>query len=430
MSERWTRLALGFCAVVLVWASSNINWGGTHWRTVMQADAKGYHAYLPALLLYQDPNMGFFDAIEGDKYYSPNRYYDYRIAIAGRIIDRYYMGTAFAQLPFFIGAHAIAPFTDHEADGFSKPYVIATNLAAIAWVLLGLWCLARLLADFGIDDRWRAFTIVAFAFGTNLFYYTVVAPGMSHAYGFGASTAFFLLASRWGTSRRPWHLPAMGALLGLIILIRPVNALVVLALPLFWQRPLDALRAIIRRPMVLAAAAVLVLAIPALQFLYYKAATGQWFVYSYGDERFNWSDPHFLDMLFSYRKGLFVYTPLLLCALAGLRFWWRGSRRQVMWWVLFLALLTWVLGSWWNWWYGGSFGSRVYVEYLALFAIPFALALQHLKRAGRTAMLIAAVILVAFCQVQTYQARYYVIHWEDMDREKYWESVRRIPELR
>jgi hypothetical protein len=429
MTGRWTRIAWAGCGIALVWASANINWGGEHWRTVLQADAKGYHAYLPALLLHHDPNLGFFEAIERGKYHNPDLAYDYRIAIDGRTLNRYFMGTALAQTPFFLAAHAVAHVTGHDADGFSKPYVVGVNIAAIAWVLLGLWCLARLLASFGVDDRWRAFTLAAFTFGTNLFYYTVVAPGMSHAYSFGAFAALLLLARRWEERPRAVMLPLLGAAFGLLVLIRPVNAVMLLALPIVLKDPGAALRQALQHPTAVVPAVAVAGLIPALQFAYYKAATGLWLVYSYGEEHFAWSDPHFLDLLFSYRKGLFVYTPLLLGAFAGLPFWWRTARRQVLWWAGFLAGLTWLLGSWWNWWYGGSFGSRVYVEYLPLFAVPFALAQQGLGKRSRWAFLTIAVLLVLLCQAQTYQARYYIIHWEDMDRDRYWESVRRIGDL-
>lgn len=429
MSTRspWTTGSLLLAALLFLWTSANINWGGEHWRHIVQADAKGYHAYLPAILLYGDPNLGFFDAIEGDKYHDPNLYYDYRSGFAGHTINKYYAGTALAQLPFFLAAHALAPITGHDADGFSKPYAVATNLAAIAWVLLGLYCLAALLTAWGVSDRWRAFTLLCFAFGTNLFYYTVVAPGMSHAYSFGVCTALFLLAWRWEQHARGRELVLMGALLGLIVLIRPVNALVLLALPCLWSDPPGTVSKALKALPALLGAVVLAVAIPALQLLYYKLATGHWLVYSYGEEGFRWSDPHLLDILFSYRKGLFLYTPLLLLALVGLQYWWQRSKGQVLRWAGFLLLLTYVLSSWWNWWYGGSFGSRVYVEYLALFAVPFALALQGLAGAARKAFVTVAVVLVLLCQFQTYQARYSLIHWEDMDRARYWDVFLRSP---
>lgn len=432
MKGNWTRASWVTIAALLLIASSNINWGKDHWRTVLQADAKGYYAYLPALFIYDDPNLGFFDRIERETYYDANTFYDYRFGFEGHIVDKYFMGTAIAQLPFFLGTHALVSATGGLADGYSKPYVVAVNLAAIAWVLVGLFCMAKLLRTYGIDDRWIAFLMLAYTFGTNLFYYTVVAPGMSHAYSFGLCSAFLLLGralpGRASTSR----VILLGALLGLIVLTRPVNGLLLFALPLLWDRMptrSEAWTLIREHAIAILASMVLAIAIASLQLLYYHSATGSIGVYAYGEEGFNWIDPHMLDILFSYRKGLFLYMPLLLLSLPGLYYLHQRSPVAAWWWIGFLLLLTYVLSAWWNWWYGGSFGARVYVEYLGLFMLLAAFALQHLRTQWRKGLMSLMVLAVVLCQVQTYQMRYYQIHWEDMDRARYWEVFLRLDKL-
>ena len=86
--------------------------------------------------------------------------------------------------------------------------------------------------------------------------------------------------------------------------------------------------------------------------------------------------------------------------------------------------LVFILSSWWSWWYGGSFGSRVLVEYLPVFGLLLALLLNRYKRFF---LKIILVMLIAFCQFQTYQYRYYLIHWEDMTREKYFNVFLKLP---
>lgn len=398
----------------------------------MQVDAKGYHAYLPALLLECDPNFGSFDAIERGRYYEPNLFYDYRSQIDGVYVNKYFIGTAVMQLPMFLLAHGYTLLSGDEPDGWSKPYVVAVNLSAIAFVLIGLWCLARLLLTYGIGDGIIAATLVAFMFGTNLFYYAVVAPGMSHAYSFGLCSAFLLVGRRLALQATPRPFLLLGVLFGAIMLVRPVNGLVVLALPILFEGAgpyrsvLDAVR---KAPQFVLLGGLAALIIAGLQLAYYKAATGNWVVYSYGEEGFNWGDPHMLDMLWSYRKGLFIYTPLTLLACFGLYPLWQRSPSSAMAWGLFFLLLTYVLSSWWNWWYGGSFGSRPYVEFLALFALPFALAAHRLQGNWKRAYFTVAVLLVLVCQIQTYQARYTRIHWSDMDKERYWDVFLRIDQL-
>jgi hypothetical protein len=79
------------------------------------------------------------------------------------------------------------------------------------------------------------------------------------------------------------------------------------------------------------------------------------------------------------------------------------------------------------WFYGGSFSSRVYVEYLPLFMILLALSAQNaMNRLAKNSLVIIVVLLIFICQIQTYQYRYYYIHWEDQTKEKYWAHFLRI----
>lgn len=72
--KKWLGLDPALFSVVLIMISmlgitSNINWGGNNWKTVLESDAKGYYAYLPAVFIYNDPNFGFFDEIEKNIYF-------------------------------------------------------------------------------------------------------------------------------------------------------------------------------------------------------------------------------------------------------------------------------------------------------------------------------------------------------------------------
>lgn len=73
------------------------------------------------------------------------------------------------------------------------------------------------------------------------------------------------------------------------------------------------------------------------------------------------------------------------------------------------------------WFYGGSFSSRVYVEYIPVFIGPIALFIQHMLPKFRGAMVGLIILIIAICQVQSYQYRYYDIHYIDMNKDKYWE---------
>ena len=172
------------------------------------------------------------------------------------------------------------------------------------------------------------------------------------------------------------------------------------------------------------------LCIVSIQLIIYKLSTGSFFIYAYVDEGFNFLSPHITAILFSYKKGLFLYTPIFLVAFVGCYFFWKTSRFEFFSWIGFFFLITFVLSSWWMWYYGGSFSSRVYVEYIPIFMIPLAISLNQIKRRPfKQVFLSLIVILIIACQIQTYQYRYYQIHWSEMNKEIYWANFMRIDRL-
>lgn len=417
--------------LLLISITNNINWGGDHWRSVLQADAKGYYAYLPAVFIHHDLHFGFLEEAE-TKGSNPNLSYDYRVSSPDGTINKYWCGTTVMQAPFFLVAHAVVGATGGKADGYGKPYVIAVCLAAICYALTGLWATAKILGRFDVGPGWQAMVLAVLLFGTHLFYYVIVAPGMSHVYSFALIPLFMLAALRYFTEGGGRSLVVMGALLGLIFLIRPVNVMVVLSLPFLagsWQHFQSGVVGLWQHRVSAVVAVVLASAITSVQPLIYFLSTGHWWVDSYPGEHFNWADPHVLDILFSYKKGLFLYTPTCLLACVGLAYLAKRSRYSLLAWISFMTVLVYVLSSWWNWWYGGSFSARPFVEYLPFFAIPMGLALQNLPKLLHRGYVVLLLLAVLIGQVQTYQARYFRIHYEDMDRARYWGEFLRVDKL-
>lgn len=428
-----TETTLIIITVVLVVVSSNINWGGSHWKNIIEVDGKGYYAYLPAVFIYHDLNFGFFDEIEKDKYYSIHTYYDYRSHAHGKTINKYYAGTAVAQLPFFFTAHALTPLFGFETDGYSKLYTILINLAGIFYLILGLGFVGKLLRLYGVGDAHRTMTFYVAVFGTNLFFYTVSEPGMSHIYSFAFIAMFLYYSKVYFLHFNRRYLVVLAAILGMIVLIRPVNALVVLCLP-FVSGSLQQLRSgfasMFSSVRYLLFGILVFAAIISIQLIIYKVSTGRFFVYAYVNEGFNFLSPRMIDILFSYRKGLFVYTPIYLVSVFGLLFLWKSNRFEVISWVVFFLTITYVFSSWWMWYYGGSFSSRVYIEFLPFFMIPLACLFSGIQsKPWKQVFISFIVMLVMLCQIQTYQYRYNQIHWSEMNKEKYWDVFLRVDKL-
>ncbi|MBC8319458.1 MAG: hypothetical protein H8E34_01915 [Bacteroidetes bacterium] len=413
--------------------SSNLNWGKNNWVGIIEADGKGYYAYLPAIFIYNDLNFGFFKEIEEEKYYNENLYYDYRSGAYGKVINKYYCGTAIAELPFFLIAHLTANLWDIDADGYSKIYPVLISIAALFYLLIGLLYLDSTLIIYNKSEWQKSLTLITAVFGTNLFYYTVGEPGMSHVYSFAFISMFFYYSKQYFASFRKKYLIILAIILGLIVLIRPINGLIVFILPFAAGNLSNLKKGItiaVHYKWRLIYSLGSFIAIVGIQFIIYKVSTGHFFIDSYGEEGFNFRSPHFIDILFSYKKGLFLYTPLFLLSLTGGYFLWKNSRFEFYSLFGFLILITYVFSSWWMWYYGGSFSSRVYVEYIPLFMILLAISLNGIKSKVTKRFYVGVVILlIVVCQIQTYQYRYYHIHWSDMNKEKYWDVFMRIDKL-
>jgi hypothetical protein len=427
--KSFNKLILPLIVCVVVLCSSNIQWGKNSWKDIIEADGKGYYAYLPAAFIYHDLNFSFFDSIE-KKYPNPAIYYDYRVGKQNKKADKYFVGTAIAMSPFFLIAHLSSDFFGYEADGYSRIYPVMVNVAAIFYLFLGLYYLKKLLGRYGSSDSLISFILIAITFATNVFYYTVCEPAMSHIYSFAFITMLLYYLHQFFTSPKAYLVLILALIYGIIILIRPVNGLIMFIAPFISGNKDQFLKAVVflRSHFWNSLFALMIfISIIFFQLLVYKIQTGSFWIDSYGAEKFNWNDAHPFRFLFSYKKGLFVYTPLALIGTVGFFRLIKLSKFQFYSLILFLILLLYVLSSWWNWWYGGSFSSRVSVEYYSILAILIHFSYQMITpKLGRWMYSCLIVFCLLICQIQTYQYRYYFIHWEKMDQDHYWKVFLRV----
>lgn len=426
------RYRLIIILIISLICASNVKWGGQRWKEIIGFDGKGYYAYLPAIFIYQDLQLTFLDNIE-EKYSGPNTHYEIRVVTPHGTIDKYFCGTAFVQLPFFFVAHLLTILTGGSADGYSYFYQTSISVAGIIYALIGLFYLQKILRKYSISESIITIVIFAIFFGTQLFYYSIFDPSFSHVYSFAAITAFIFLLKKYLGNQNGKDLILLGCLLGIIVLIRPVNGLIVFIFPFLAgsrEITLSVIKNILKNKTSFFIAATLFILITSLQFLFYFLQTGKIFIDSYVVERFLWNRPEILNILLSYKKGLFIYTPIAFIALAGLIPLYHKSRFSFWSFIIFFLTISYVFSCWWMWWYGGSFSARPYTEFLSLFGILLALFLSRIiKTFNRIFIYSLIVFCIILCQVQIYQFRYYIIHWEKMDKEHYWRVFMRIDKI-
>jgi len=412
----------GIILLVLVngWYGNNLK----RWKDnkVIDQDAVNYYAYFPATFIYHDWTFQFTKNLPPD--------FEGRIWLLptpdGKQVLKMTMGLSILWAPFETIAHWYAKMSHYKADGYSKPYSVAIFIAALFYLALGLFVLRKLLLKH-FSEITTGIVLFLVVIGTNLMYYVISEPGMSHVYNFCLIILLIHFTIKW-LEHPSWYFSvAFGLVVGLIILIRPVN-IITLFIPLLWG--VTSIKEIKKRfswllsnwkMLSLAVFVSLLVVLP--QLVYWKVATGHWIYYSYQKEGFYFLNPHIIDGLFSYRKGWLLYTPIMAFALVGLVFlkkYVQGASLAI---IVTLGVAIYVIYSWWSWWYGGSFGSRPMIDFYGLLAIPLAAFIQQVIRSKwiiKSVVILVLGFLVYLNQFQMSQYRTSLLHWDSMTKKAYW----------
>ncbi|MEO8760956.1 MAG: hypothetical protein ABI388_06820, partial [Bacteroidia bacterium] len=236
-------------------------------------------------------------------------------------ISRRTIGMAVMYSPFFFISNQVAKTYGYLQDGYSLPYKWGIHWGSIIYSILGLWfCRKNLLLFF--NETVTCISLICVFFGTNLFFYTYGCGEMPHCYLFFLYSVFIFFSLKWILKDSTKHLYFLAIILGLITLIRPTDILVALFIPLFKVSSLrdlsERFKFIIHKPVALLISFVLFSFPLIIQMLIWKKNIGHYFVDMYSDEHFFFSDPQLLNILFSFRKGWLLYTPMMVFSLIGL----------------------------------------------------------------------------------------------------------------
>ena len=319
--------------------------------------------------------------------------------VTGHVSNMQTVGPALLWSPFYLMAHAYVRmgnalgFASWPGDGVSVPYRRAPALGTITAVVLALFLLRRAMAR-QFTPGLALLAVAAAVLSSPIVYYTLVVPGMAHGLAFALAAALVFAVVRVGdsSSARGWLL--VGALLGLLVLVRTQAAVMVLfVLPtaiVAWRT-----RRVGSRILALSACLALVLVTP--QLLAWKAVFGAYFTVPQGPGYLNWSSPHLGDVLFSANHGLFAWSPALVLGLIGLVLHLRRDPRLAAGALLAFAALAWTNGSVadWDWEGGDAFGARRFDVAVPLFAVGLAAFAQRARAlAARRPWVLPAAVLV------------------------------------
>jgi len=344
-------------------------------------DAFQYYGYLVSVAL--DGDLELYNQIfihNADRFYNPFPLNSAR-----------YLGTAAMQAPFFGVGHIAATALnamghDYALNGYSLPYRFFVSLASGLFGLGGLVLCYFLVRDF-FSRRVALMALISIWLASPLIFFMYSWTGWAHPFAFFFGAAFLLAWHRTRPERRIGSWLLLGVLAGLLCLVRPANAIILLFPVLEWFMGLRAprrlahpRRALMTGPALCFAAAAIVFS---PQLALWHAISGSWFAAPYKEvgDYHTWLRPDFVGTLFSSAQhGLFAWTPLLIVASFGLMLLWRRDR------LLAVASIGSVVGtiylyaSWSIWWSGIGFSNRFFIGLTPFFVLGLAAAIAGIAR--------------------------------------------------
>jgi hypothetical protein len=404
---------LAILLVVTLTAVLAVQWlwkgpDGQGWKEIVRSDAKGYYGYLTATFIRHDLGQEPF-------------VHEFIHRTPAGTLNKYFCGSSLLMLPWWSAGHALALLDDSvPKDGHCHYEYKAISVGAWVYLLLGLLLLRALLVRLGVREGVIVWLVLSLGLGTTLLQYASQQPAWTHVFSFCCVSAFLLLVRKLGDGDDIRWLVPTGLVLALVLLIRPVNATVLLAVPLVLGRETwPTLKRCFNDKLTLGPALLAGLAVLFIQPLWWHAQTGHWFEWGYRGEGFHWGRPEVFKVLFGFRRGLFLWTPFFLACAASVFLLWKRDRVRSFSALAYWAINVYLISSWWIWYYGSGFGSRVFIDHYPLLVLPLALVLQQWT--GRkwlwARIFMAACIMLHLLQFTQYHQG--IIHYESMDRHAY-----------
>jgi hypothetical protein len=397
---------------------------GNGWKHCVDGDGVGYYAYLPWFFIYHQQYRPVEIArknifTEGEPNEVGPLYITDQLSF-----DKCFVGVAVLMAPFFLLAMLISALFHLDMGGYSVVFQESVSAASVFYLLVGLIFVRKMLKEYNISEYLICFILLMLTFGTNLYYYACCEQSMSHQYTFCFVAMFLYYTKKAVNDTRLKYVLLMAVALAITSLIRPSNIIAAVALPFMAGSPkvLKEFLLKILRPKLLGPILGTMAAIGGIQILVWYMETGQPFIWSYKGESFDFAHPHFLDELISYRKGFFVYTPLMFVVIvSGLITFFKNDRYAFFCYALFFVAVNYLLSSWWAWYYGGSFGLRAYIDFYAFFILGLVL---FYARSRSMVMKVVVTLLCLLCfyanQIMVYQYTTGILRWDRIDKDRFW----------
>ncbi len=279
-------------------------------------------------------------------------------------------------------------------------------------VLTGIWFLRKVLLKF-FSNRITVITLILVVFGTNYFELITGASPFPQDLLFTLFSVILWLTIRWH-EKPTWSLSlSLGLALGITILVNPSDWPVLL-IPILWNihdsKSLKEKGNFIRSNILKTVACFdPIIAMFVLLFVFWKPLSSffGYIGFSQGG-LFHMTGIYFAQVLFSLKNGWFIYTPLMIFAIAG--FYFLAARNRKVYFSIFLYFLVNLifLCSWSTYAMNDEFGRKMFMQSMAVLSLPLGYLMQALSEKKSYISLpfyFVLIILIFLNLFQTWQYR-------------------------
>jgi hypothetical protein len=367
---------------------------------VLSWDVFGYYLYLPAKFIYHDLGLTNHEWLNKliVHYQTTGTLYQAYIGPSGQWVMKYSMGMAVLYMPFFLIANWFAGLFGFPTDGLSLPYQYGITIGGLFYTLVGLFFFRQILLRF-FNDRGTAIILLITVLGTNYINQVTAGILLPHNFLFTLLAALVWATIKWHENSKMTYVIIIAILLGLITLVRPTE-IVCLLIPLLWgiknkDSLVEKLTLINGKKLEIFIGLICFVIVLFPQFYYWKKHTGNYIFYSYPNpgEGLDLFSPHIGNFLFSFRKGWFVYTPMMIFYMMGLIYLYKRRKEIFLSVAIYFIISVYLISSWSCWWYaGGCYSQRAILSLYVVLAIGFGF---FLERALAYAVLLRVVVYFA-----------------------------------
>lgn len=382
-------------------------------------DVFGYYLYLPATFIHFDPLLHDIQWINvvNSKYHVADTLYMISSSPDGKPMYFFLMGTALLYLPFFLLGHGTAWLFEVPTDGFSWPYQTWMVIGGVCYTLIGLYFVRKVFRYF-FSEQLSSILLLLMVFATNYIHHLTYKNLETVNILFMLVAIIIWNTIQWHTTFARKNLLAIISSICLIFLIKPTETLIVLFPLLYGVTNLDSFKSklntfkIYKKQFLSGLFIGAIILLP--QVIYWYLLTGRPIYDSYKNPGVGLDlfQPHLIDILFSFRKGWFVYTPISIIGIWGfIRLY---KENKGLFYPIFTYFITsfYIIASWSEWWYGAAFSVRPMIPLYSVLFIAIGMCLTHFK-VWLIWKKVALAIFIALCLTlnlfQWWQFMHYII---------------------